>query len=195
MGKNRLEAFSDGVIAIIITIMVLELKVPHGEDIQTLLPLIPVFLSYVLSFVYLGIYWNNHHHMLHAVQTVTGSMLWANLHLLFWLSLIPFATGWLGENHFASAPSALYGFVLLMAGIAYLILQRLIIASQGPDSIVKKAIGNDWKGKLSAVLYAVAILFAFWWDWISLALYVVVALLWLIPDRRIEHVLRSGAAG
>ena len=195
MGKNRLEAFSDGVIAIIITIMVLELKAPHGEGIQTLLPLIPIFLSYVLSFVYLGIYWNNHHHLLNAVKTVTGSMLWANLHLLFWLSLIPFATGWMGENHFAPAPSALYGFVLLMAGVAYLILQRLIIAAQGPDSIVKKAIGNDWKGKLSAVLYAVAILFAFWWDWISLALYVVVALLWLIPDRRIEHVLRSGAAG
>ncbi|HEX3185565.1 MAG TPA: TMEM175 family protein [Pyrinomonadaceae bacterium] len=195
MGKNRLEAFSDGVIAIIITIMVLELKAPHGEGIQTLLPLIPIFLSYVLSFVYLGIYWNNHHHLLNAVKTVTGSMLWANLHLLFWLSLIPFATGWMGENHFAPAPSALYGFVLLMAGVAYLILQRLIIAAQGPDSIVKKAIGNDWKGKLSAVLYAVAILFAFWWDWISLALYVVVALLWLIPDRRIEHVLRSGDAG
>jgi uncharacterized membrane protein len=195
MGKNRIEAFSDGVIAIIITIMVLELKVPHGEGIQTLLPLIPVFLSYVLSFVYLGIYWNNHHHLLNAVKTVTGSMLWANLHLLFWLSLIPFATGWMGENHFAPAPSALYGFVLLMAGIAYLILQRLIIRSQGPDSILKKAIGHDWKGKLSAVLYAVAILFAFWLDWISLALYVVVALLWLIPDRRIEHVLRSGAPG
>ncbi len=195
MGKNRLEAFSDGVIAIIITIMVLELKVPHGEGIQTLLPLIPVFLSYVLSFVYLGIYWNNHHHLLNAVKTVTGSMLWANLHLLFWLSIIPFATGWMGENHFAPAPSALYGFVLLMAGIAYLILQRLIIRSQGPDSILKKAIGNDWKGKLSAVLYAVAILFAFWLDWISLALYVVVALLWLIPDRRIEHVLSSGAPG
>jgi len=195
MGKNRLEAFSDGVIAIIITIMVLELKVPHGVGVETLVPLIPVFLSYVLSFVYLGIYWNNHHHLLNAVKTVTGSMLWANLHLLFWLSLIPFATGWMGENHFAPAPSALYGFVLLMAGVAYLILQRLIIAAQGPDSIVKKAIGNDWKGKLSAVLYAVAILFAFWWDWISLALYVVVALLWLIPDRRIEHVLRSGDAG
>jgi uncharacterized membrane protein len=195
MGKNRLEAFSDGVIAIIITIMVLELKVPHGEGIQTLLPLIPVFLSYVLSFVYLGIYWNNHHHMLHAVQTVTGSILWANLYLLFWLSLIPFATGWMGENHFAPAPSAVYGFVLLMAGVAYLILQRLIIRSQGPDSIVKKAVGNDWKGKLSAVLYALAILFAFWWDWISLTIYVVVALLWLIPDRRIEHVLRSGASG
>jgi TMEM175 potassium channel family protein len=191
MGKNRLEAFSDGVIAIIITIMVLEMKVPHGEGIETLVPLIPVFLSYVLSFVYLGIYWNNHHHMLHATQKVTGAMLWANLHLLFWLSLIPFATGWMGENHFAAAPSALYGAVLLMAGVAYLILQQLIIASQGPNSIIKKAIGGDWKGKMSAVLYGAAILLAFWWRWVSLALYVVVALLWLIPDRRIEKVLRS----
>ena len=142
MGKNRLEAFSDGVIAIIITIMVLEMKVPHGEGIETLVPLIPVFLSYVLSFVYLGIYWNNHHHMLYACQQVTGPMLWANLHLLFWLSLIPFATGWMGENHFAAAPSALYGVVLLMAAVAYWILQQLIIASQGPDSILKKAIGG-----------------------------------------------------
>jgi uncharacterized membrane protein len=191
MGKNRLEAFSDGVIAIIITIMVLELKVPHGEGIETLVPLLPVFLSYVLSFVYLGIYWNNHHHMLHVTQRVTGPMLWANLHLLFWLSLIPFATGWMGENHFAAAPSALYGVVLLMAGIAYLILQQLIIASQGPDSILKKAVRGDWKGKVSPVLYAAAILSAFWWKWISLGLYVFVALLWLIPDRRIEHVLRS----
>ena len=191
MGKNRLEAFSDGVLAIIITIMVLELKVPHGEGIETLVPLIPVFLSYVLSFIYLGIYWNNHHHMLHTVQTVTGPMLWANLHLLFWLSLIPFTTGWMGENHFASAPSALYGAVLLMAAIAYVILQQLIIASQGPDSILKKAVRGDWKGKLSAVLYAAAILLAFWWQWISLGLYVLVALLWLIPDRRIEKVLRS----
>ena len=191
MGKNRLEAFSDGVLAIIITIMVLELKVPHGEGIETLVPLIPVFLSYVLSFVYLGIYWNNHHHMLHTVQTVTGPMLWANLHLLFWLSLIPFATGWMGENHFASAPSALYGAVLMMAAIAYVILQQLIIASQGPNSILQKAVRGDWKGKLSAVLYAAAILLAFWWKWISLGLYVVVALLWLIPDRRIENALRS----
>jgi uncharacterized membrane protein len=191
MPKNRLEAFSDGVIAIIITIMVLELKVPHGEGMETLLPLIPVFLSYVLSFVYLGIYWNNHHHMLQATKNVTGAMLWANLHLLFWLSLIPFATGWMGENQFAAAPSALYGGVLLMAAIAYLILQQLIIASQGPDSILKKAVGGDWKGKLSAVLYAVAIPVAFWWQWVSLALYVVVALLWLIPDRRIESVLRN----
>lgn len=191
MGKNRLEAFSDGVLAIIITIMVLELKIPHGEGIETLVPLIPVFLSYVLSFVYLGIYWNNHHHMLHTVQTVTGPMLWANLHLLFWLSLIPFATGWMGENHFASAPSALYGAVLMMAAIAYVILQQLIIASQGPNSILQKAVRGDWKGKLSAVLYAAAILLAFWFKWISLGLYVVVALLWLIPDRRIENALRS----
>jgi len=191
MGKNRLEAFSDGVIAIIITIMVLELKVPHGEGIETLVPLLPVFLSYILSFVYLGIYWNNHHHMLHVTQRVTGPMLWANLHLLFWLSLVPFATGWMGENHFAPAPSALYGAVLLMAGIAYVILQELIIASQGPDSILKKAVRGDWKGKLSPVLYAVAILSTFWWKWIALGLYVVVALIWLIPDRRIENVLRS----
>ena len=191
MGKNRLEAFSDGVIAIIITIMVLELKVPHGEGIETLVPLLPVFLSYILSFVYLGIYWNNHHHMLHVTQRVTGPMLWANLHLLFWLSLIPFATGWMGENHFAPAPSALYGAVLLMAGIAYVILQQLIIASQGPDSILKKAVRGDWKGKLSPVLYAVAILSTFWWKWIALGLYVVVALIWLIPDRRIENVVRS----
>jgi TMEM175 potassium channel family protein len=191
MGKNRLEAFSDGVIAIIITIMVLELKVPHGQGIETLVPLLPVFLSYILSFVYLGIYWNNHHHMLHVTQRVTGPMLWANLHLLFWLSLIPFATGWMGENHFAPAPSALYGAVLLMAGIAYVILQELIIASQGPDSILKKAVRGDWKGKLSPVLYAVAILSTFWWKWIALGLYVVVALIWLIPDRRIENVVRS----
>lgn len=195
MKKNRLEAFSDGVIAIIITIMVLELKVPHGEDVETLTPLIPIFLSYVLSFVYLGIYWNNHHHMLNAVQTVTGAILWANLHLLFWLSLIPFATGWMGENHFAPVPSALYGVVLLMAGVAYFILQQLIIKSQGPDSILKKAVRRDWKGKLSPVLYAAAIALAFRWEWVSLGLYVLVALIWLIPDRRIEKVLRSAAQG
>ncbi len=191
MAKNRLEAFSDGVIAVIITIMVLEMKVPHGEGIEILVPVIPVFLSYILSFVYLGIYWNNHHHMLHACQKVTGPMLWANLHLLFWLSLVPFSTGWMGENHFASVPSALYGVVLLMAAIAYWILQQLIIASQGPDSILKKAVGGDWKGKLSPILYAVAIPVAFWWQWASLSLYVFVALLWLIPDRRIENILKN----
>ena len=191
MGKSRLEAFSDGVIAVIITIMVLEMKVPHGESIDALAPLMPVFLSYVLSFVYLGIYWNNHHHMLHACDRVTGSMLWANLHLLFWLSLIPFATGWMGENHFGAAPSALYGAVLLMAAIAYWILQQLIIASQGRDSLLKRAVGGDWKGKMSPVVYAMAVPLAFWSQWISLALYVLVALIWLVPDRRIEHVLAS----
>jgi uncharacterized membrane protein len=189
MGKNRLEAFSDGVIAIIITIMVLELKVPHGESIDALAPLVPVFLSYVLSFIYVGIYWNNHHHLLHACSRVTGPMLWANLHLLFWLSMFPFATGWMGENHFAAIPSALYGVTLLMAAIAYWILQRLIIASQGPGSVLKKAVGGDWKGNMSPVIYAIAILSAFWWRWISLALYVLVALAWLVPDRRIERVL------
>src|SRR2546423_946777 len=191
MGTNRLEAFSDGVIAVAITIMVLEMKVPHGDDLGTLVPVVPVFLTYVLSFVYLGIYWSNHHHMLHATRNVTGSMLWANLHLLFWLSLVPFATGWMGENHFAAAPCALYGVVLLMAAIAYLILQQLIIASQGPDSIIKKAIGGDWKGKLSPLAYAIAIPAAFRWQWLSLSLYVFVAALWLVPDRRIENVLRN----
>jgi uncharacterized membrane protein len=189
MGKNRLEAFSDGVIAIIITIMVLELKVPHGETLNDLASLIPVFLSYVLSFVYVGIYWNNHHHMLHTCKKVTGAILWANLHLLFWLSLFPFATGWMGENHFASAPSAIYGIVLLMAAIAYFTLQQLIIASQGPDSLLKKAIGGDWKGKISPVLYLTAIPIAFWSQWISQGLYVFVALIWLVPDRRIENIL------
>jgi len=189
MGKSRFEAFSDGVIAIIITIMVLELKVPHGESFGALVPLLPVFLSYVLSFVYLGIYWNNHHHMLHTVREVSGPMLWANLHLLFWLSLVPFTTGWMGENHFSPVPAALYGVVLLMNAIAYYILQQLIIASQGPDSLLKKAVGGDWKGKLSPVLYAIAIPMAFWSTRISLGLYVLVALIWLIPDRRIEGVL------
>ena len=189
MGKSRLEAFSDGVIAIIITIMVLELKVPHGESIDALAPLIPVFLSYVLSFVYVGIYWNNHHHMLHTSHKVTGPMLWANLHLLFWLSLFPFATGWMGENHFAAAPSAAYGVVLLMAAIAYWILQQIIIASQGRDSLLKQAVGSDWKGKLSPLIYVIAILMAFWSQWISQGLYVLVALVWLVPDRRIEKAL------
>jgi uncharacterized membrane protein len=189
MGKSRFEAFSDGVLAIIITIMVLELKVPHAASIEALKPLIPVFLSYVLSFVYLGIYWNNHHHMLHTCRKVTGPMLWANLHLLFWLSLVPFVTGWMGENHFAAVPSALYGGVMLMSAIAYFILQQLIIASQGPDSLLKKAVGGDWKGKLSPVLYTIAIPAAFVSRWISLGLYVLVALIWLVPDRRIEHAL------
>ena len=189
MGKSRLEAFSDGVIAIIITIMVLEMRVPHGDSVEVLAPLIPVFLSYVLSFVYLGIYWNNHHHMLHTCQKATGPMLWANLHLLFWLSLVPFATGWMGENRFAAAPTALYGVVMLMAAIAYYVLQQLIIASQGPDSVLKRAVGGDWKGKLSPVLYLVAIATAYWWRWISLGLYVLVALIWLVPDRRIEKAL------
>ncbi len=194
MKKNRLEAFSDGVFAVIITIMVLEMKVPQGATLQALGPVTPVFLTYVLSFAYLGIYWNNHHHMLHACDRVTGPILWANLHLLFWLSLIPFTTGWMGENHFAPAPAALYGVILLMAAIAYWILQQLIIASQGRDSLLKRAIGGDWKGKLSPVLYVVAILFASWSRWISQAIYVVVALLWLIPDRRIERVVTSKEA-
>jgi uncharacterized membrane protein len=191
MGKGRLEAFSDGVIAIIITIMVLEMKVPRGESFAALRPLLPVFLSYVLSFLYVGIYWNNHHHMLHATTRVTGSILWANLYLLFWLSLFPFATGWMGQNHFALPPSALYGFVLLMAGIAYLILQQAIIASQGPTSVLRKAIGSDWKGKVSPILYVAGIVSSLFSSWMAQAIYVFVALLWLIPDRRIEHALRQ----
>ena len=189
MGKVRLEAFSDGVIAIIITIMVLEMKVPHGDNLNALRPLIPVFLSYILSFVYIAIYWNNHHHMLHTTQHVTGTILWANLHLLFWLSLFPFVTGWMGENHFAPAPTALYGLVLLSASIAYWILQRSIIASQGDSSLLAKAIGSDFKGKLSPILYAIAIPAAFFEQWISGAIYIFVALMWLIPDRRIERIL------
>jgi uncharacterized membrane protein len=189
MGKTRLEAFSDGVIAIIITIMVLEMKVPHGESWEALSPLLPVFLSYVLSFVYVGIYWNNHHHMLHACARISGRVLWANLHLLFWLSLFPFATGWLGENHFAAAPAALYGGVLLMAACAYWILQQSIIAVEGEASRLKAAVGGDWKGKLSPALYALAIAVSYWRPAIALAIYTGVALLWLIPDRRIEHVL------
>jgi uncharacterized membrane protein len=186
MPKGRLEAFSDGVIAIIITIMVLEMKVPHGGRLEDLAPLLPVFLSYVLSFVYVGIYWNNHHHMLHACTAVTGAILWANLHLLFWLSLFPFTTGWMGENHFTAVPTALYGVVLLMAAIAYLVLQQAIIRAQGQDSILKKAIGRDWKGKLSAVLYIVAIVATVRTSWIAQAILVIAALIWLIPDRRIE---------
>jgi uncharacterized membrane protein len=193
MGRGRLEAFSDGVLAIIITIMVLELKVPHGADLAALAPLLPSFLSYVLSFIYLGIYWNNHHHMLHATRQVTGSILWANLHLLFWLSVVPFVTGWMGENGFAPAPTALYGAVLLLAAIAYRILQRAIIAGQGgAGSLLAKAVGSDLKGKISPVLYLIAIPSAFISQWISAALYVLVALIWLIPDRRIERVLAEG---
>jgi uncharacterized membrane protein len=191
MEKNRLEAFSDGVLAIIITIMVLELKVPHGSDFATLRPLLPVFLSYVLSFVYVGIYWNNHHHMFQSTRRVTGGILWANLHLLFWLSLFPFATGWMGENHVAPMPTAVYGVVLLMAAIAYYILQRTIIAQQGHGSLLAAAIGRDWKGKLSPVCYLAAIPLAFVSSWIACGLYVFVALIWLVPDRRIEHVLEG----
>lgn len=194
MSKQRLEAFSDGVIAIIITIMVLEMKVPHGDGFAALLPLVPVMLSYVLSFVYLGIYWNNHHHMLNASHTVTGSVLWANLHLLFWLSLIPFTTGWMGENHFATVPVAAYGVVLLMAAIAYWILQQRIIAAQGEGSILKRAIGDDRKGKLSPLLYVAAIALAFVSPWVSVAIYALVALMWVVPDRRIERVLASKEA-
>jgi uncharacterized membrane protein len=187
MTKGRLEAFSDGVIAIIITIMVLEMKVPHGGGLEDLAPLLPVFLSYVLSFLYVGIYWNNHHHMLHAATTVTGAVLWANLHLLFWLSLFPFTTGWMGENHFTTVPTALYGVVLLMAAVAYYLLQQSIIRAQGQDSILKKAIGRDWKGKLSPLLYIAAIIAAILRSsWIAQAILVIAALIWLIPDRRIE---------
>ena len=191
MKTTRLEAFTDGVLAIVITIMVLELKVPHGVDVGAVRPLLPVLASYVLSFVYIGIYWNNHHHLLHACHRVTGSVLWANLHLLFWLSLVPFTTGWMGENHFASLPAAAYGLTLLMAGIAYVILQQRIIAAEGNASLVKRAIGADWKGKLSTVLYLVAIALAFPAPWLSVALYAVVALSWVIPDRRIERVLQE----
>ncbi len=189
MGKSRLEAFSDGVLAIIITIMVLEMKVPHGENLAALQPLLPVFLSYVLSFVYVGIYWNNHHHLLHATHRINGGMLWANLHLLFWLSLFPFVTGWMGENHFAPLPTALYGIVLLMAAMAYLILQRTIIASEGGESVLAHAIGRDAKGKLSGLIYAAAIPAAFVNHWLAQCGYIFVALMWLVPDRRIEKVL------
>jgi uncharacterized membrane protein len=192
LNKGRLEAFSDGVIAIIITIMVLEMKVPHGDSLSALGPLLPVFLSYVLSFVYLGIYWNNHHHMLHATRHISGAVLWANLHLLFWLSLVPFVTGWMGENDFAPIPTALYGVVLLMAALAYWILLHTILRAEGPDSLLRRAIGADWKGKLSPILYIIAIPSALVHEGIAGILYVVVALMWLIPDRRIERVLPRG---
>jgi uncharacterized membrane protein len=191
MPKGRLEAFSDGVFAIIITIMVLELRVPHDSDLTALRPLLPVFLSYVLSFVYLGIYWNNHHHMLQATKHVTGLILWANLHLLFWLSLFPFVTGWMGENHFSPVPTAVYGSVLLLAGVAYLLLQRAILRVEGPDSLLATAVGADFKGKLSLLCCAIAIPLAFASPWIADGLYVAVALMWLIPDRRIERVLSA----
>ena len=193
MGRGRLEAFSDGVLAIIITIMVLELKVPHGVDLAALGPLVPVLLSYVLSFIFIGIYWSNHHHLLHAVRHVSGGVLWANLHLLFWLSLIPFVTGWMGENHFAAWPVALYGVVLLFAAMAYYILARVLVSREGRDSALAKALGRDFKGKVSVVFYAVAIPLAFVNSWLACALYVVVAVMWLIPDRRIEHTLAEPA--
>jgi uncharacterized membrane protein len=192
MSTVRMEAFSDGVIAIIITIMVLELKVPHGETFDALVPLLPALLGYALSFVYVGIYWNNHHHMLHACDAVTGRILWANLHLLFWLSLFPVTTAWVGEAHMAAAPAALYGVVLLMAALAYWVLQQFIIASQGADSILKKAVGGDWKGKVSPLLYVAGIASAFWSPRLSQAVYLLVALLWFIPDRRIESTLFAG---
>jgi uncharacterized membrane protein len=191
MKTTRLEAFSDGVLAIIITIMVLELKVPHTVELSALKPLLPVLLSYVLSFIYIGIYWNNHHHLFQAAKQVSGGVLWANLHLLFWLSLFPFTTGWMGENHLATIPTAVYGFVLLMAAIAYLILEHAIIAKEGRGSLLARAIGRDWKGKLCAVLYFVAIPLAFVSSWIAGGVYVFVALLWLIPDPRIERKLEN----
>ena len=186
MEKDRVQAFSDGVVAILITILVLELRIPRGADWEALRPLLPVFLTYILSFVFLGIYWNNHHHMLHTADRINGKILWANLHLLFWLSLVPFVTGWMGENHFASAPTAVYGGVLLMAAIAYTILKDAIVAEHGPESKLAAAVGSDVKGKLSVGLYVLAIACAFVEQWISDGLYVVVALMWLVPDRRIE---------
>ena len=189
MSKGRLEAFSDGVLAIIITIMVLELKVPHGTEIADLQPLFPVFVSYLLSFVYIGIYWNNHHHMLHAASKVTGGILWANQHLLFWLSLVPFVTAWMGENHFAPTPVALYGVVLFMAACAYFILARALASHHGPDSRIARAIGEDFKGRISVAIYAIAILLAFYLPAAAGILYALVAIMWLVPDRRIEKVL------
>lgn len=189
MTKNRLEAFSDGVLAIIITIMVLELKVPHGTDLAALAPLLPVFLSYILSFVYVGIYWNNHHHLLHATEKINGRILWVNLHLLFWLSLIPFVTGWMGENHFATLPVALYGVVLFMASVAYVMLQCALVSGQGRESRLAGALGRDRKGKASLLLYAAAIGLAFVSPWTAGSLYVIVALMWFIPDTRVEKAL------
>jgi uncharacterized membrane protein len=194
MGTNRLEAFSDGVLAIIITIMVLELKVPHGTGWKDLAPLVPVLLSYVLSFIYVGIYWNNHHHFMHVVDRVDGRILWANLHLLFWLSLIPFTTAWMGENHFGALPTAAYGFVLFMAAMAYLVLSLSVIRVQGKDSAIAKAVGKDVKGKISAVIYVAGILLAFWLPALSWILYGLVALMWMVPDRRYEHAFSEAAS-
>ena len=189
MGTGRLEAFSDGVLAVIITIMVLELHAPHGDDLSAILQFWPAFVSYVLSFIYVGIYWNNHHHLLHATTNVTGSMLWANLHLLFWLSLIPFTTAWMGENHFAPLPSAAYGIVLMMSALSWYILQTLILRSEGPDSLLRRAIGRDWKGRVSPVLYLAGIISSFCVTGLAQALYLLVALIWLVPDPRIEKAL------
>jgi uncharacterized membrane protein len=194
MGKGRIEAFSDGVIAIIITIMVLELKMPEGFDLPALRPLIPVFLAYVLSFIYVGIYWNNHHHLFHTVQKVNGSVLWANLHLLFWLSLLPAVTHWMGENHLAALPTAMYGVVLFMSAIAYFILTQVLIRQHGQQSTLARALGNDFKGKGSIVIYLVAVALAFFAPWISAVLYTLAAVWWLIPDRRIEHLLETPQA-
>jgi len=190
MGTSRLEAFSDGVIAVIITILVLEFKVPHGADLASLQELAPSFLSYVLSFVFVAIYWNNHHHMLHAVERVSGAVLWANMHLLFWLSLVPFATAWMAENRFAAWPTLLYGLILLMAAIAYTLLQGAVICLEGRQSLLASAVGGDAKGKLSIALYMAAIAAASWLPWISLLIYASVAGLWLVPDRRIERVVK-----
>ncbi len=187
MGKGRLEAFSDGVMAIIITIMVLEMKVPHGDDWAALKPLYPVFLSYVLSFIYIAIYWNNHHHLMQVTHKIDGKVMWANNHLLFWLSLMPFASGWMGENHFTALPTAVFGIVLFMAGVAYYILEQLLLRLHGNESTMARALGTDLKGKLSVVIYAVAIGLAFVHTWISLALYTLVAIIWLMPDKRIEN--------
>lgn len=191
MNKGRMEAFSDGVLAIVITIMVLEIKVPHGKELKDLHPLIPIVLSYILSFIYLAIYWNNHHHMMQTVKKVSGNILWANMHLLFWLSLIPFVTGWMGENSFAQTPVALYGLILLLAAIAYYILQIQIIKSHGKDSVLAKAVGKDLKGKISPLLYIVGIAFSWISTWVSGVIFILVAIIWLIPDKRIERIMQD----
>jgi uncharacterized membrane protein len=192
MGKSRVEAFSDGVLAVAITLMVLELKVPHGDDLSVLIPILPKFLGYILSFLYLGIYWNNHHHLFQASQNIKGSVLWANHHLLFWLTMIPFATGWLGEHHLSPIPIIVYGAVLLMSAIAYFILQKAIIAADGPESMLKKALASDWKGKLSPLGYSLAMLLAYWLPWVSLGIYLFMAFIWLVPDSRIEKQFKAG---